>query len=149
MLPLLTNVTLQRLALLFAAGAATVEDDTYTPPPVNCTMSPTLNCRADGVLGAVGVVGGVGVLGAGAGVVGAVGAAGVALKYAAMISAWFAANCLRLSSFVRNAASRGLVWNPKAIHLLIERIDVVNKTTFNITSTLKAVLGETGRGDRI
>lgn len=39
----------------------------------------------------------------------------------------------------------------RAIHLLIERIDVdtKNKTTINITSTLTVVLGETGRGDRI
>lgn len=40
----------------------------------------------------------------------------------------------------------------KAIHLLIERIDIVRdgqkeKTDFNITSTLKAVLGENGCGD--
>lgn len=34
----------------------------------------------------------------------------------------------------------------KAIHLLIERIDIKNKTDFSITSTLKSVLGETGCG---
>lgn len=32
----------------------------------------------------------------------------------------------------------------RVIHLLIERIDVKNKTEFNITSTLNSVLGETG-----
>jgi len=32
----------------------------------------------------------------------------------------------------------------KAIHLLIERIDVMTKRDFNITSTLKSVLGEIG-----
>ena len=32
----------------------------------------------------------------------------------------------------------------KAIHLLIERIDIKNKTDFNIESTLKSVLGENG-----
>lgn len=36
-----------------------------------------------------------------------------------------------------------------AIHLLIERIDIKSKTDFNMTSTLKSVLGENGRGDRI
>ena len=34
----------------------------------------------------------------------------------------------------------------KAIHLLIERIDVKTKTDFSITSTLKSVLGENGCG---
>ena len=34
----------------------------------------------------------------------------------------------------------------KAVQLLIERIDVVTKTDFNITSTLKSVLGENGCG---
>lgn len=33
-----------------------------------------------------------------------------------------------------------------AVHLLVERIDVKQKTDFNITSTLKSVLGETGCG---
>lgn len=37
----------------------------------------------------------------------------------------------------------------KAIHLLIERIDVNNKTDINIASTLKSVLGNTGCGRRI
>ena len=37
----------------------------------------------------------------------------------------------------------------KAVHLLIERIDVITKTDFNITSTLKSVLGENGCGGRI
>ncbi len=37
----------------------------------------------------------------------------------------------------------------KAIHLLIERIDIKNKTDFNITSTLKSVLCEIGCGGRI
>ena len=37
----------------------------------------------------------------------------------------------------------------KAIHLLIERIDIKNKTEINITSTLKSVLGEIGCGGRI
>ncbi|WP_300775526.1 recombinase family protein [uncultured Acetatifactor sp.] len=39
----------------------------------------------------------------------------------------------------------------KAVHLLIERIDVTQKeakTDFNMTSTLKSVLGEIGCGDR-
>ncbi len=39
----------------------------------------------------------------------------------------------------------------KAVHLLIERIDVVQKdarTDFNMQSTLKSVLGELGCGDR-
>lgn len=39
----------------------------------------------------------------------------------------------------------------KAMHLLIERIDVIQtetKTDFNMTSTLKSVLGEIGCGDR-
>ena len=39
----------------------------------------------------------------------------------------------------------------KAVHLLIERIDVVQteeKTDFNMTSTLKSVLGKIGCGDR-
>ena len=35
----------------------------------------------------------------------------------------------------------------KALQLLIERIDVIEKTEFNITSTLNSVLGENGRGD--
>lgn len=35
----------------------------------------------------------------------------------------------------------------KAIHLLIERIDVKSKTDISITSTLTSVLGETGRGE--
>lgn len=35
----------------------------------------------------------------------------------------------------------------KAIHLLIERIDIKTKTEYNITSTLKSVLGENGRDD--
>ena len=34
----------------------------------------------------------------------------------------------------------------RAIHLLIERIDVKTKTDFSITSTLKSVLGENGCG---
>lgn len=34
----------------------------------------------------------------------------------------------------------------KAVHLLIERIDIKTKTDFNITSTLKSVLGENGCG---
>lgn len=40
----------------------------------------------------------------------------------------------------------------KAVHLLIERIDVIQtetKTDFNMTSTLKSVLGEIGCGGRI
>lgn len=40
----------------------------------------------------------------------------------------------------------------KAVHLLIERIDIVpneNKTYFNMKSTLKSVLGEIGCGGRI
>lgn len=37
----------------------------------------------------------------------------------------------------------------KAIHLLIERIDIKNKTAVNIQSTLNTVLGKHGRGDRI
>lgn len=37
----------------------------------------------------------------------------------------------------------------KAIHLLIERIDIKNKTEINIQSTLTSVLSENGRGDRI
>ena len=37
----------------------------------------------------------------------------------------------------------------KAIHLLIERIDVKTKTDFSIISTLKSVLGEIGCGGRI
>ena len=37
----------------------------------------------------------------------------------------------------------------KAIHLFIERIDVINKTDFNMTSTLKSVLGNLGSGGRI
>lgn len=37
----------------------------------------------------------------------------------------------------------------KAIHLLIERIEVNSKTDINAFSTLTSVLGETGRGDRI
>ncbi len=37
----------------------------------------------------------------------------------------------------------------KAIHLLIERIDIKNKTEINITSTLKSVLSKTGCGGRI
>ena len=37
----------------------------------------------------------------------------------------------------------------KAVHLLIERIDIITKTDFNITSTLKSVLGETGCGGEI
>ena len=37
----------------------------------------------------------------------------------------------------------------KAVHLLVERIDVINKTDFNITSTLKSVLGENGCGGGI
>lgn len=37
----------------------------------------------------------------------------------------------------------------KAVHLLVERIDVKTKTDISITSTLTSVLGETGRGDRI
>ncbi len=37
----------------------------------------------------------------------------------------------------------------KAIHLLIERIDIKNKTEISISSTLKSVLGETGCGGRI
>ena len=37
----------------------------------------------------------------------------------------------------------------KAVHLLIERIDVIDKTAFNITSTLKTVLGENGCGEGI
>ena len=39
----------------------------------------------------------------------------------------------------------------KAVHLLIERIEVTQndtKTDFNIQSTLKSVLGDTGCGDR-
>lgn len=36
-----------------------------------------------------------------------------------------------------------------AVHLLIERIDIKSKTAFNIQSTLKAVLCETGCGSRI
>lgn len=39
----------------------------------------------------------------------------------------------------------------KAVHLLIDRIDVIQKETktdFNMTSTLKSVLGEIGCGDR-
>ena len=34
----------------------------------------------------------------------------------------------------------------KAVHLLIERIEVLTKTDFNVTSTLKSVLGENGCG---
>ena len=34
----------------------------------------------------------------------------------------------------------------KAVHLLIERIDVITKTEFNVTSTLYSVLGKTGCG---
>lgn len=37
----------------------------------------------------------------------------------------------------------------KAIHLLIERIDIKNKTEINIISTLNSVLGEIGCGGRI
>lgn len=37
----------------------------------------------------------------------------------------------------------------KAVHLLIERIDIKNKTDINITSTLKSVLCENGCGGRI
>lgn len=37
----------------------------------------------------------------------------------------------------------------KAVHLLIERIDIKNKTDFNVTSTLKSVLCEIGCGGRI
>lgn len=37
----------------------------------------------------------------------------------------------------------------KAVHLLIERIDIKNKTETNIHSTLASVLGETGCGGRI
>lgn len=37
----------------------------------------------------------------------------------------------------------------KAIHLLIERIDIENKTTINVTSTLTAILGEDGCGGGI
>ncbi|MCL2365599.1 MAG: hypothetical protein FWC75_00935 [Oscillospiraceae bacterium] len=37
----------------------------------------------------------------------------------------------------------------KAVHLLIERIDVMTKTDFSIMSTLTSVLGETGCGGRI
>ncbi len=37
----------------------------------------------------------------------------------------------------------------KAIHLLIDRIEVYNKTDVRVFSTLTSVLGETGRGDRI
>lgn len=33
-----------------------------------------------------------------------------------------------------------------AVHLLIERIDIKNKTIFNIQSTLKTVLGDIGCG---
>ena len=36
----------------------------------------------------------------------------------------------------------------KAVHLLIERIDVENATDLNMTSTLKSVLGKDGAGDR-
>lgn len=43
-----------------------------------------------------------------------------------------------------NAAS-----DEKAVHLLIERIDIKNKTVFNIQSTLETVLGESGCGGRI
>lgn len=35
----------------------------------------------------------------------------------------------------------------KAVHLLIERMDIKNKTDINVTSTLKSVLGENGCGD--
>ena len=37
----------------------------------------------------------------------------------------------------------------KAIRLLIERLDVKNKTDFRITSTLKSAVGNIGRGDTI
>ena len=36
----------------------------------------------------------------------------------------------------------------KATHLLIERIDIINKTDFNILSTLESVLGKNGCGGR-
>lgn len=37
----------------------------------------------------------------------------------------------------------------KAVHLLIERIDIKNKTVINVTSTLTTVLGKNGCGGRI
>ena len=37
----------------------------------------------------------------------------------------------------------------KAVHLLIERIGIKNKTVFNIQSTLETVLSESGCGGRI
>ena len=37
----------------------------------------------------------------------------------------------------------------KAIHLLVERIDVISKTDFNIISTLESVMRETGCGGGI
>lgn len=37
----------------------------------------------------------------------------------------------------------------KAIHLLIVRTDIENKTTINVTSTLTAILGEDGCGGGI
>lgn len=37
----------------------------------------------------------------------------------------------------------------KAVHLLIERIDIKSKTAFNIQSTLETVLGKSGCGGRI
>lgn len=37
----------------------------------------------------------------------------------------------------------------KAVHLLIDRIDIKNKTEFNVQSTLNSVLGENGCGGRI
>ena len=39
--------------------------------------------------------------------------------------------------------------NETAIHLLIKRIDIKNKTEFNIQSTLNSVLGKIGCGGRI
>lgn len=43
--------------------------------------------------------------------------------------------------FIENAPGE------KEIHLLIERIDIKTKTDFNITSTLKSVLGAIGCGE--
>ena len=37
----------------------------------------------------------------------------------------------------------------KAVHLLVERIDIKSKTVFNIQSTLETVLSESGCGGRI
>ncbi len=37
----------------------------------------------------------------------------------------------------------------KAVHLLVDRIEVYTKTDIRVFSTLTSVLGETGRGDRI